>query len=318
MSASHSSATPALGGRILLPLGFTAIALVALLVLRPETGRNEMLAAYLLFCVFYPVWIATGRTAGLLAYLVPALLVFLEFTTPFAIPFSVVFRSILPGRLPPDPSLADLAVSALVGSGLMEELMKSLPALLGLGLALGLEPSLIRLRAAADGSAVLRQIDPLRCSGPVQGLLIGLAAGAGFVYLDILYQVVPASGVYVPKPEPVTAGMAGLAELAQHVLSGALSHMVWTGLSGFFIGVAARRPRSAALWLAIAWLLPALLHAFWNVAPHLGSAARWLKVALPLLMAGACVVAARRIACDPHPAAGRPVAGPGRPATDRD
>lgn len=274
------------GSKILLPLGFTAIVLVLLVVLKDDADKSRALTAYLLFWLLYAAYICSGIKTHLIAYIFPALFVYAEFTTPFARPFFYLFRTLLPGSPSPNPSLLDTVFSTFVGSGLMEEFMKALPVLVGLYLA---------RRPATSGKSADGYLNSLRCSTPMEGMMIGFAAGAGFVFVDTLYHVVPDSGLYVANPAYFGSGLDGFFLLGQRVLQGLTSHMLWTSISGFFIGLSARHPRYLLISLATAWVLPAGLHTLWNVSPYLGGGARWIKVGLPLLLFVACFIGARRL-----------------------
>jgi RsiW-degrading membrane proteinase PrsW (M82 family) len=266
---------------LILPLGCTAVLFILLVVLRDGGTKGHLLASYGLFWVFYIVYVISGTKTNPVVYFVPALIVVAEFITPFATPFFYLFRTILPGSASSNPTL----VQTFVGSGLMEELMKSLPALIGLYLA---------KRLTTSNSPASGYLSSFRCSTPIEGMLIGLAAGAGFVYVDVCYHVVPSSGIYEPNAEYPEISPVGFILLSQRVLSGVVSHIFWTSISGFFIGLCARHSRNLVPLLLAAWLVPAALHTFWNLSPHLGNEGRWLKVVLSSATFLVCFAIARK------------------------
>jgi RsiW-degrading membrane proteinase PrsW (M82 family) len=270
---------------ILYPLGFTAIAVVLLFVVKADGERARVFTACLLSWFVYVSYVCSGLRTSIAAYIFPGMFVFVVFTTPLASLFFYFFRTVLPGSSAANPGLYDAAFAAFFGSGLMEELMKSLPALFGFCLA--------TLPAKSD-NRLMRCLGALRCSTPMEGMMIGIAAGAGFVFLDVLYHVVPTSGIYVANSEYLASGVGDLLQLSQRILSGVISHVFWTGISGFFIGLSARRPRLLLVYLATAWLLPAVLHVFWNIAPYLGYGARWIKIVIAALIFVGCFVQARQ------------------------
>jgi RsiW-degrading membrane proteinase PrsW (M82 family) len=287
-SSFGSTTSKILHGRIPPLIGTTALALCLFIAMQSNAGKSNVLAAYTLFLFFFAAYVSSAIKTNLLIYPFPPLVVYALFTTPAATPFFYVFRTLLPGSPSPNPSLFSLASSAFIGSGLMEELMKSIPTLIGLGLA---------RHIGHEKLSALRSM-------PMQGLLIGFAAGAGFVYVDTLYHVLPGNGVYVANVDNSAfsnSGLEGYLHLLQRALSGVFSHVLWTSVSGFFIGLAARDSRSPATFLAIAWLLPAFFHTLWNLAPFLGNWVRWIKVVFPLLTFIACIVRARQIATSRDP-----------------
>jgi RsiW-degrading membrane proteinase PrsW (M82 family) len=283
VSTLHSAAQRILHNNILLLLGITAVALCLFVALRSNSDKSSALAAYVLFSAFFAAHICSAIRTNLLVYAFSAPVVYALFTTSAAIPFFYLFRTVLPGSPPPNPNLLDLASSAFVGSGLMEELMKSIPALFGVCLA---------RRLITEGKPLLRR------SIPTHGMLIGFAAGAGFVYVDTLYHVLPDSGVYVANTDNSafsSSGLEGYVHLLERILSGIFSHVLWTSISGFFIGLASRDLRFWPILLTIAWVLPASFHTLWNLSPFLGAWARWIKVLLPMVTFIACFIRARQI-----------------------
>lgn len=279
---SRASAIKVVGSTIFL-LALTAIVLGLLIAMKSDAHSGQLCVAYLLFCFFYALHLASGIRVHPVAYILPSLFVYVEFTTPLATLFFYFFRTVLPGSPSTDPSLSNALLSTFIGSGLMEELMKSVPALIGLLLA-------SRPKTAVNSSA--RLLNLLRCSTPMRGMLIGVAAGAGFVFVDIFYQVTPHSGIYVMSQRHFAGGIEEFTALSQRVVSGITSHVVWTGISGFFIGLSARHPRYLAILLATAWLLPAAFHTVWNVSAFLGEW-RWVKLTLPLPTFVACFLIAK-------------------------
>jgi RsiW-degrading membrane proteinase PrsW (M82 family) len=265
---------------VFFPLGITALVLVLLVALENDADKSRVLTAYLLFWFLHGAFISSGIKINPIAYIFPALFVYAEFTTPFAIPFFYLFRTLLPGTPPPNPRLFDTVSSTFIGSGLMEELMKALPVLIAFYLA---------RRSTASGRSATGYLTPM------EGMMVGFAAGAGFVFVDTLYHVVPDSGLYVANSDYFGNGIGGFVLLSQRVLQGVFSHMLWTGIAGFFIGLAFRHPRFLAILLVTAWFLPAGFHTFWNISAYLGGGARWIKVGLPLLLFVACFVRARQL-----------------------
>jgi RsiW-degrading membrane proteinase PrsW (M82 family) len=298
------SSSGILPSRILFPLIVTAVTFVLLTLLKDNAGWTHVVTAYVLFLLFYAAHTYSGIKKTPAIYILPALFVYAEMTTSIATPFFYVFRTLLPGSPSQDPTFLNAIAPAFFGSGLMEELMKAVPALLGLYLA---------RRSTASDAPANRYFDWLRCSTPIEGVLIGLAAGAGFVYVEALYQIVPGTGHFVANPDNY---YAGLVPLLERVRQGVLGNLTRAGISGFFIGLSARYPRSMLALLAVAWFLPALLHTLWNLSPYLdlGAAGSWLKNGVSFSIFAACLVWAKRMDARAKPLQAESSPSLGKPA----
>ena len=97
---------------------------------------------------------------------------------------------------------------------------------------------------------------------------------------DVCYHVVPSSGIYEPNAEYPEISPGGFILLSQRVLSGVVSHIFWTSISGFFIGLCARHLRNLVpLLLAVGLYRPRCTR-FGICPPTLVTRGRWLKVVL--------------------------------------
>ena len=274
---------------ILIPLGVTAAVCVLLFSLTNFYQIMYVFSAYLLFCIFYAAYVYSGIQKPVLIYIIPVVILYFELTPSILGPFIYVFRTILPGSTPEHPAFLNTFVSMFFGAGLMEELMKAVPALIGLSIAL-------RAPSNAANPQTSRYLDWLRVSTPLEGLMIGLAAGAGFIYVETLFQYVPNMVNTVAKTSGAGAGFAnGFALLLPRVLQGVIGHMAWAGISGYFIGLVARYPGSMIKLLAFGWLVPALLHALWNSSSYLGSIGMWVSGAITLFIFVGCLLKAKQL-----------------------
>ena len=277
---------------ILIPLGVTAavcVVLFSLISVNDYFRYMDVLTAYLLFCIFYAAYVYSGIQKSIFIYIIPVVILYIELTTSLVSSFIFVFRTILPGGDPAHPAFLNTFVSMFFGAGLMEELMKAIPALIGLFIAL-------RMTSTATNAPASRYLDWLRVSTPLEGLMIGLAAGAGFIYVETLYQYVPRIVEGVAKTSGAGAGFAnGFALLLPRVLHGVIGHMAWAGISGYFIGLVARYPGSMIKLLAIGWLVPASLHALWNSSSYLGGIGMWVSGAITLFIFVGCLLKAKQL-----------------------
>ena len=275
---------------ILIPLGVTAATCIILFSISKFTEIFSVIATYLLFCIFYAAYAYSGIRKSFFVYLIPFVIIYIELTTPILSFFITVFRHILPGADTQSKELIPNLVSYFFGAGLMEELMKAVPGLIGLFIAL-------RMTGGAPNAPRGGVMDWLKVTTPLDGLMFGLAAGAGFIFVETLYQYVPNTVATVTKSAGAGAGYAnGFALLIPRVLQGVIGHMAWAGISGYFIGLAARYPRSMIKLLAIGWLTAAILHTFWDALPvAMGTFAYWIDGVLTLFIFVGCLLKAKQL-----------------------
>lgn len=179
--------------------------------------------------------------------------------------------------------------SAFAGPGLREELVKALPALIGAGI-------LLRPAAFAWTPARLRTL--LQVRGPLGGVLMGFAAGCGFLFSETGGQYVhSALERSVNASHGNLSGAFGdaLMLLLPRVMNGWVGHMAWAGITGYFISLAVIRPRHAWKLLAIGWLMAAALHGLWDPSAPGGQIALVVIGGAGGLLAIACLVKARQI-----------------------
>ena len=290
-----------LKSRALIPLVVTAIVCVALFNIRGSISQVNDIYSYFtvigwftVFIIFSGLYFYGGERKLMLWYLGPCLLtvgqLVLFFQTAFGNPYTFVFRTILPGHV--EVNHADFPsqfIAHFFGAGMMEELIKAVPALIGLGIAL-----LLR-RRHSTGNILTRG---LALEGPIDGLLVGAASGAGFILLETLGQYVPNE---VQRMAAATHNDVGLSFLfammllIPRVLNGVIGHMAWAGISGYFIGLVVSHPKAALKLLPVAWLLPAALHGFWNASGTLGSWALYVSAGLSLFFFLSCLLKAKQL-----------------------
>jgi RsiW-degrading membrane proteinase PrsW (M82 family) len=265
----------------------TACVLVLTFSFKNYRWGTNALSAYIHFCLFYSIYAYAGIRRCILIYVVPFAFLYLELTTPLLSLFIYIFRIILPGSLPAAPTFLNTFSSMFFGAGLMEELMKAVPALFGLAIAMRPLP--------LTETPTKPYLGLFRCSTPLEGILLGVAAGAGFSYVESVYLFVPDNAQYVANTALWEGNFVNeIRMLLPRILHGAIGHMCWAGTAGYFIGLSARYPKSMIKLLAIGWLLPAILHAFWNASPYLGEIGRWARAGFSLLAFFTCFVMATR------------------------
>ncbi|MDB5589672.1 PrsW family glutamic-type intramembrane protease [Enterovirga sp.] len=284
-----------LRSRALIPLVATGLTCVLLFTIMGsvKSGQDVMmymnvLATFLVFSMFAGLYFYMGERKNMLWYLVPFAIT--AFQLWFLLqPYFFVFRKLLPGDIAAT-GFVSAFIGMFFGAGLMEELLKAVPALLGLALALHLR------KRATPGHPVLRN---LALDGPVDGVLVGAAAGACFILIETLQQYVPNTIGEVMRNTKGDQGLSlllGMMLLLPRVLNGIIGHMAWAGIFGYFIGLAVSHPRAIWKLLAIGWLLPSVLHGFWNSSSHLlGGAGAYVSGALSLFFFIACVLKAKQL-----------------------
>jgi len=169
------------------------------------------------------------------------------------------FRGIIPGIMEMGLSQSSVG-SAFVGmffiAGLAEEWVKAIPALICLWAAFQQ-----RKNPSAGGFTA-----GLALKGPLDGVVMGLFAGAGFILAETAGQYVPNEYAQIAQQSgsQEMGIVAGLGLLLPRVFGGLTGHMGWSAIVCYFIGLAAVRPSK---WWSLAlrgYLIAALMHATWN------------------------------------------------------
>ncbi|TDR93961.1 PrsW family intramembrane metalloprotease [Enterovirga rhinocerotis] len=279
--------------RALIPLIAVALTCVLLFVLKFQikdkgdvVAYMNVLAAFMLFAMFATVYFYSGERKNMLWYLVPASIVMWQLDTRAILGgFIYVFRTILPGDMKGEGFIPNF-IGMFFGAGLMEELMKGIPILLALLLAYWLR------RSGKPGNFLTRN---LALQGPLDGLLMGVAAGAGFIAFETMAQYVPMEAAKARGNEALGL-LHALLLMLPRVLNGLVGHMAYAGIFGYFIGLAVTHRRSLWTLLAIGWVLPSVLHAFWNSSYHLmGTWGFYASAGLTLFFFLACLLKAKQL-----------------------
>lgn len=218
---------------------------------------------YLMSIVLIAVHLYSKTDRPIWAYSLNTLFVGALLTTPLGIPYFTIFRGILPGGASwtgADTFLRSY-IGMFFGAGLMEELMKITFVLIGAALT---------LRADRFRNSLPEWLyNAIRIRGPLDGVLMGLFGGAGFILIETWLQYVPnmVNNVRQNAQGNDIMGMAaGLMLLFPRVAGGMVGHMAWAGITGYFIGLAVLRPKQAPKLFATGWASSAALHAAWNTS----------------------------------------------------
>ncbi len=250
-----------------------------------------LVTAYLLAVVLLVVYLYSKSDKPLWAYGLNFLFVCVLLITPLGLPYFIVFRDILPGGEGwiNSTSMVPFFIGMFFGAGLMEELMKVTLVLFG---------ALLTFRAAQlkpKLPAVL--FDALRIRGPLDGLVMGIFGGAGFILIETWMQYVPnmVGDVFrMTQGNDLGAFGAGLMLLFPRVVGGMVGHMAWAGITGYFIGLAILRPSRWHVLFLIGWIGTSLLHAMWNTQGFVPLFA-WFSALASGVMVIACLLKARQL-----------------------
>ena len=230
----------------------TVICVVSMFVaVGNSVAFNLLLAAYLSGAAYYFIYQLCGKHKPWWVLLGSALATVLILLSPLLIGFIVVFREILPGRLPVEGeqiNFLSFLIRMFFGAGLMEELLKALPVL---------------------GAMLLGNLlrnpwrDRIGVWEPLDGILLGSASAVGFTLLETLGQYVPN---IILQAGPEAAKLVGLQLLIPRILGSAAGHMAYSGYFGYFIGLSALKPRKRWQILSVGYFSASALHALWNAS----------------------------------------------------
>lgn len=280
---------PLLGGRStwthehLLPIFLSLIAALMLMVVpfpgfhlmrggEPASpGLNEawqvfaILGIYIAFIINYYINQMCGRArSGVLQALVSVVMFWL-LTTPLWDYWYDLFYVVIPARNLEKSSNA-LAVIAgdIFGTGLAEEGFKALP-LVVLALA-GVACGSLHRRTRGRLSTLLSGfINHFAIREPLDGIVLGAAAGSGFFIYETLVQYVPQA----VDESQADGAFNGLVQLLARGLPELTAHSAYSGLFGYFIGLSVLRPAMAVFLIPLGWLLAAVLHGAWDATSDL-------------------------------------------------
>jgi len=244
----------------------------AVLTARTAQGAVDAMITANLVAVFFIVmmfqfmiylYVRPNRSVWI--YLIPFVIVAMMVYFPLILgAFIFVFREILPGDVSSiiqgtqQPTFVPLFVAMFFGAGLMEELMKAVPILFGAVLSW----MAIRDPRKAQGGFY----NTFHVRGPLDGALMGVFAGGGFIFIETAFQYVPnmVATIYRSTNDLGAAMTGALLLLLPRVFGGIVGHMAYSGIFGYFIGLAVIRPKQKWKLLAIGYLSSALIHTLWN------------------------------------------------------
>jgi RsiW-degrading membrane proteinase PrsW (M82 family) len=227
-----------------------------------------------------PIWVFG------LAFLAVAIIT----ATPLFVILAFPFRGIIPGIVP--MGLSQQFLPAFIGmfviAGLTEEFIKALPILFGAWLSHRVASGQVRDRGLAG---------KFRVRGPLDGVVMGLFAGAGFIMAETAFEYVPRQFSQVFQGSgSFDAGVASaLSLLMPRVFGGITGHMGYSAVVGYFIGLSVIRPKFRWKLIGIGYLSASLIHGLWNSVPKLSPLLWYVVAIMTAIFAVACLLKARQI-----------------------
>lgn len=212
-------------------------------------------------------------------------------STPIQQLYFFIFRSVLPGNvggLTDQSSWLETFIAHFFGAGMCEELMKATPA----------------LAAAAIGIAAAKQAGQptwvatfFRIRGPLDGVLMGIFAGAGFIFMETAFEYVPDRAAMIAKAtgDQAFGWLFGMQLLLPRVFTGMVGHMAWSAIFGYFIGLAVIRPKQAPMLIGVGWVAASATHGLWNSTADFGLGFAVAVAALTAVMAAAVILKGRQL-----------------------
>lgn len=254
----------------------------------------------------------------LITFAVVAAMVWFE---PILRLFILVFREILPGDVSSfiqsrqEPSFVPLFIAMFFGAGLMEELLKAVPILFGAVLSW---MAISNPRLAQGGF-----YKTFHVRGPLDGALMGIFAGGAFIFIETAFQYVPnmVATIYRQTNDLGAAMTGALLLLLPRVFGGIVGHMAYSGIFGYFIGLAVIRPKQKLMLLLIGYLSAALIHTLWNSVGTISFALQYVIAGVAAIMLVGAILKARQLELSRSGTAGGDTMGsivverPGAPAT---
>lgn len=265
-------------------------------------NNNERMGIFVLTTIIAVFFILMLMQIGIYFYSRPGRSVW-PFMWPFAavaiilsIPilsqlYFFVFRDILPGdvrSLRDDSGFFMTFIAMFFGAGLCEELMKATPILISAGITLHAQ------RSPASPSALVRFF---QIRGPLDGALMGIFAGGGFILIETALEYVPgiANQVAQQTNDAALGFTAGLMLLLPRVFGGVVGHMAYSAIFGYFIGLAIIRRRKFWQLILGGWIAASLVHALWNSVDQIAGFLYYVVAAFAAVFAAGVILKARQI-----------------------
>ncbi|BAZ66039.1 FHA domain-containing protein [Fischerella sp. NIES-4106] len=255
--------------------GIITVVFVVLLFFVQGYLYQILLGSYLAGATLYFIYQLCGKPKPWWVLIASTITTMVVLLSPILDLFIIVFRGILPGSIPEDPSnlsFPELFIRFFFGAGLLEELLKALPIigcyLIGKSLA---SPKRERIGVWE----------------PLDGILLGAASAVGFTLFETLGQYVPGRIAEVAQDMGTEAALgAGLQLLIPRIIGEVAGHMAWSGWFGYCIGLGILKPRLASRIIPIGYLSASGLHGLWNSSAGLAGSLGVFVLGLLVVVGG--------------------------------
>lgn len=245
---------------------------------------NPLLAGYLGLSGFYLIYKLCGKCKPWWVIAIPLIATPILIFSPVWRAIAFLFRDILPGHPPEDPSafgFIPLFIVFFFGAGLAEELLKALPVL-----------AISWYGQLSDSSAR----EKFGVPEPLDGIILGAASGLGFTLIETLEQYVPhAIDVETIHHQPGMGQLSGLHILIARMVASVFGHLAYSGCFGYYIGLSNLKPKRRWKFLGIGYLVAASTHALWNSSLALGIWALGLAGILAYCLLMGAIIKARQL-----------------------
>jgi RsiW-degrading membrane proteinase PrsW (M82 family) len=229
----------------------------------------SIVAIFIAFIINYYINHMCGRARSGLLQAFVSVVTFWLMTSRFWDYWHYLFYLVMPSQNL-EKSSNPLAVIAgdIFGTGLCEEGFKALP-LMGLALLTVAFAFLSRRPAYRLNALLFGVTEHCGLREPLDGIVLGAASGSGFFIYETLVQYVPK--VIDNAKHPGIGAFDALVQLLARGLPELTAHSAYSGLFGYFIGLAVLRPGMAVLLIPLGWLSAAVLHGVWDATSDLAS-----------------------------------------------
>lgn len=255
--------------------GIITVIFVVLLFFVQGYLYQILLGAYLAGATLYFIYQLCGKPKPWWVLIVSTIITVVVLASPILDIFIIVFRGILPGSIPEDPSslsFPELFIRFFFGAGLLEELLKALP---------------IIIFYLIGKSLASPKRERIGVWEPLDGILLGSASAVGFTLFETLGQYVPGRIAEVAQEMGTEAALgAGLQLLIPRILGEVAGHMAWSGWFGYCIGLGILKPRLASRILPIGYLSASGLHGLWNSSAGLAGSLGVFVLGLLVVVGG--------------------------------
>jgi len=253
-------------------------------------GMVSVFFFVVLFQILAYMYVKSQR--AIWVYFIPfAIIAIILYYPILTTPFFFVFRQIPFGTMNPEFSMNFMTqfIRSLIGAGMMEELLKATPILFG---------AFLSLRAFKNPqSAQSGLYKAMHVRGPLDGALMGIFAGGGFIFIETGMQYIPNEVVRVANltNDLALGTTSALLLLLPRVFGGIVGHMAYSGIFGYFIGLAVIRPKQRWKLLAIGYFTAAIIHASWNSVSVISPLLMYVVAIVAAVGLGAVILKARQL-----------------------